>query len=122
MTAPTTLNGGTGVRARLSLNDAQSYLTASARALDGWYARHTGEARSYVTDGHETISLIDELLRELHRVRALLIGEIRHDEDQRAVRVDRLLAECRAARQRRAGDGREPGVPTPGRFGSGGAR
>ncbi len=108
MTAPTTPGHGASAGPRLSLSAAQSYLTTAEDALDGWYARQTTAMHTYVADGHEAIYLVDELLRELHRVRAALVGEIRTDDDERAVRVDRLLAECCAERERRAGASCEP--------------
>lgn len=86
---------------RLRLNEARAHLVAAADAIDGWYARQTTPGHSYVADGHEAIRLIDAATRELHRVRAALIGEIRADEDERAVRVDRVITEFRA---RRIGD------------------
>jgi hypothetical protein len=129
MTAPITPNQGTHAHPRLSLNGAQSYLTTAEDALDGWCARRTTKTHTYVEDGHEAIYFIDELLRELHRVRGALVDEIRVDEDERAVRVDRLLAQCRAERERRAVASREaPGLTgeaspvTSGTVDPGGAR
>src|SRR5215475_12687609 len=89
--------GGVAEGAQLSLTGAQCYLATAEDALDGWYARQTSQGRTYVADGHEAIYFIDQLLGELHRVRSALIGEIRADEDQRAARVDRLLARIRVA-------------------------
>jgi hypothetical protein len=112
MTATVLPDQGTHGHPGLSLNAAQSYLTTAADALDGWYARQTTATHTYVADGHEAIYFIDELLRELHRVRAGLVGEIRADEDERAVRVNRLLAQCRAERERCAAARREACGPT----------
>ena len=42
--------------------------------------------------GHEAIKDIDQLIAQLHQVRAQLVSELRQDEDIRAVRVDALLA------------------------------
>ena len=81
-----------------TLDGARSHLTAARIALDGWYTRQTTEEHTYVADGHDAIRLIDSATRTLYRVRGALIGEIRADEDERAARVDRLLAECRARR------------------------
>lgn len=47
--------------------------------------------------GHEAIKDIDQLIAQLHQVRAQLASELRQDEDIRAARVDALLA----ARQER---------------------
>jgi hypothetical protein len=66
-----------------------------------WYAQQTTEGHSYVGDGHEAIRLIDAATREPCGIRAELIGEIRDDEDERAARVDHMIAEFRA---RWAGD------------------
>jgi hypothetical protein len=86
---------------RLRVDEAQAHLAATCDALNGWYARRSGEGRSYVADGHEAIRLIDAATRELHRVHAALVGQIRADEDERGAWVDRMLAECRA---RQGGD------------------
>jgi hypothetical protein len=91
--------GGVAEGAQLSLTGAQCYLATAEDALDGWYARQTAQGRTSVADGHEAIYFIDQLLGELNRVRSALIGEIRADEDERAARVDRLLAEIRADRK-----------------------
>jgi hypothetical protein len=79
------------------LDQARAYLVAAAEAIDGWSARQTGEGHSYVGDGHEAIRLIDAATGELYRVRADLVQMIRADDDERAVRVDRMLAEARRA-------------------------
>jgi hypothetical protein len=49
--------------------------------------------------GHGAVENIDEILRELHALRGQLIGEMRADDDARAVRVDAMLAESRARRE-----------------------
>jgi hypothetical protein len=43
--------------------------------------------------GHEAIEEIDDLTRQLYRLREQLVGELRQDEDIRGARVDALLAE-----------------------------
>ena len=91
---------------RLSFTDAKSYLATAENALAGWYAHQTTKTSCYVADGHTVITSIDHLQRELHRIRAALIGEIRADEDERAVRVDRMLAESRALRAAQSSIGR----------------
>jgi hypothetical protein len=82
----------------LSFTNARNHLASAEAALDGWYARLTTTTGCYVADGHVVITSIDRLLRELHGIRGALIDEIRADEDERAVRVDRLLAESRTRR------------------------
>jgi len=47
--------------------------------------------------GHEAVKDIDQLIARLHQVRAQLVSELRQDSDIRAVRVDAMLAERRAA-------------------------
>jgi hypothetical protein len=79
-------------------------------ALDGWYARRTDPGHTYVRDGHEVVRLIDAATRQLYHVRAVLGGEIRADEDERAVRVDRLLADRRAERADPPTDRTDPGT------------
>lgn len=96
MSAGTTPSDDVAKGTRLSLSRAQSYLVT---ALNRWYGRLTTEGHTYVADGHEAIHVVDELLRELYRVRSALIGEIRADDDGGTARVDRLLAEIRAERE-----------------------
>lgn len=102
MASPTPANDVLA-QSRLSLNAAQSCLTVAEGALAGWYGRQMTATRTYVADGHDAIDAIDHLLREMYGIRAALITEIRVDEDERAVLVDRLLAQCRAEREARAG-------------------
>lgn len=45
--------------------------------------------------GHEAIKDIDQLMAQLHRVRAQLVSELRQDQDIRNARVDAMLAEHR---------------------------
>jgi hypothetical protein len=99
---------------RLRLDEAQSHLAAAADALDGWYARQTTEGHSYVGDGHHAIRLIDAVTRQLYRVRAALVGEIRDDEDERAVRVDRMIADFTARRAGVPSGGPDGGAPHDG--------
>jgi hypothetical protein len=83
---------------RLLMDEARAHVAAASNALDGGYARQTTARQNYVADGHEAIRLIDAATRELHQVRAALVGEIRADEEERAVRIDRVFAELRARR------------------------
>jgi hypothetical protein len=41
--------------------------------------------------GHAAVKDIDQLIAQLHQVRAQLLGELRQDEDIRAARVDAIL-------------------------------
>lgn len=50
--------------------------------------------------GHGAVLAIDELVGKLQKLRALLVSELRQDEDIRAKRVDALLAQCQAKRER----------------------
>jgi hypothetical protein len=52
--------------------------------------------------GHGAIKVIDEIVRDLYGLREQLVGELRADEDIRAVRVDAMLAEGRARREAEA--------------------
>jgi hypothetical protein len=51
-----------------------------------------------VKAGHDAIEAIDELIRDLHKLRGQLVTELRADEDMRAARVDAMLTEARARR------------------------
>jgi hypothetical protein len=52
-----------------------------------------------VRAGHGAIDVIDEITRDLYRLRDQLITELRTDEDVRGRRVDAMLAEARARRE-----------------------
>jgi hypothetical protein len=54
--------------------------------------------------GHGAIEVIDEIVRDLYQVREQLLGELRTDEDIRAVRVDAMLAEARATAEAEQAD------------------
>lgn len=45
--------------------------------------------------GHDAVTEIDNLCRQLYRLREQLVGELRRDEDIRAARVDAMLARGR---------------------------
>ena len=96
----------------LSFTNARNHPATAEAALDGWYTRLTITSYCYIADAHVAITSMDELVRELYRIRGALIDEIRTDEDERAVRVDRLLAESRAHRaaQDPAGPVQDPAV------------
>ena len=47
--------------------------------------------------GHEAIKDMDQLIAQLHQVRAQFVSELRQDEDIRAARVDTLLADRKTA-------------------------
>jgi hypothetical protein len=85
----------------LTLAAAESLLASASAALGGWLGRQTTATHTYVADGHEAIRLIDQLSRELYRVCGLLVQAIRTDEDERAVRVDVLIAQLRRERAER---------------------
>jgi hypothetical protein len=51
-----------------------------------------------INDGHAALEVIDEIVRDLYRLRNQLISELRTDEDVRSHRVDAMLAETRARR------------------------
>jgi hypothetical protein len=91
------ITGAVRALVQVGLEQARSHLAVAVDALDGWYARRA-DPHTYVQDGHEAIHLIDSATRDLYQVRSMLVGEIRADEDERAVRVDRLLADLRAGR------------------------
>lgn len=45
-----------------------------------------------ISSGHGAVKTIDQLIGQLHALRAQLIGEMRQDSYIRAVRVDAMLA------------------------------
>lgn len=47
---------------------------------------------------HQAVRLIDAAPRQLHHTRVALIGELRADHDERAIRADGMIAEFRAFR------------------------
>jgi hypothetical protein len=81
-----------------ALDGARFLLAAAAEALDGWVARRINPGHNYVRDGREAVPLLDAATRDLSRVRAVLVGQLRADEDERAARVDHLLADLQAGR------------------------
>jgi hypothetical protein len=62
-----------------------------------------GRGADAIKAGHGAVEVIDEIIRDLHALRGQLVGELRADDDARAVRVDAMLAESRARRE--AGNG-----------------
>ena len=82
-----------------------------AEDLDGWLARRAAPGRTYVQDGHDAIGRLDAATHLLYQVRAMLVSQLRADEDERAVRVDRLIAELREERAARSADQPELGAP-----------
>ncbi len=98
-----------GTRSRLA--EARSLLAAAAEDLDGWLARRAAPGRTYVQDGHDAIGRLDAATHLLYQVRAMLVSQLRADEDERAVRVDRLIAELREERAARSADQPELGAP-----------
>ena len=79
----------------LALDAARVGLAKAADALKGWSVR---DGHNYVKDGHEAIRLIDAAVQDLYRVREKLVSEIRVDENERAARVDRMIAEFKSQR------------------------
>ena len=96
-----------------SLAEADDRLSQACALLGEWHARQTdiGTGRTYVAAGHEAIRAIDAAGRALAACRGALVDELRRDEDQRAVRVDLMLAELRTLRAGR--EDPETGGPIP---------
>jgi hypothetical protein len=78
-----------------SLDRAVTRLRQAVGYLDEWHAQLTTETRSYVAAGQDALAAIDATLRALLDARAALAEEVRRDEDERASRVDELLARLR---------------------------
>lgn len=86
---------------RVQLNAARVSIGLAGLRLARW---HRGGAEDkpgdvYVAAGHDAVGHIDEALKALHAVRAALISELRKDQDERAVRVDAMLADIKERRQ-----------------------
>jgi hypothetical protein len=65
-----------------------------AIALAQWEYRDESKAQPHVRRAAgKAVDAIDEMLRELHLMRARLVNEIRAADDVAAARVDALLAE-----------------------------
>lgn len=79
---------------------AAAFVADAAGQLRLWAAKETDAVAgaSYVAAGHQAIREIDEAIHALHEARQALIGEIRVDDEERAIRVDLMLAGYRAAR------------------------
>jgi hypothetical protein len=110
---PTTLDA-TSVVVRSGPDQARTHLAAAASALDGWCSRRTDPGHTYVQDGHDAIRDLDAAVRVLHHIRSMLVGQIRTDEDERALRVERLHAGLRAERMARTADPPNPDAPSRG--------
>jgi len=52
-----------------------------------------------IKGAHRAIEVIDEIVRDLHRLREQLIGELRANEDALNARVERTLGEYRARQE-----------------------
>ncbi len=63
-----------------------------------------------IKGGHGAIEVIDEIVRDLYRLREQLIGELRADEDIRAVRAAAVLSDGRAQPEDIP---QPPGLPGP---------
>ena len=64
-----------------------------------WMARDDSKADAGARQAANTaMDEIDAMLRELHQLRARLVGEIRAADDATAARVDELLRQCREER------------------------
>jgi hypothetical protein len=71
-----------------------------AVALAQWMARDDSKADVGASQAANTaMDEIDAMLRELHQLRARLVGEIRESDDATAARVDAMLADRLAAAQ-----------------------
>ena len=57
-----------------------------------WADRANGDGRTYVGAGHDAVQRIDDALTALHEARRALARELRADEDERAARIDAMLA------------------------------
>jgi hypothetical protein len=73
------------------LEDSVGVLSVS---LGQW---QDGRPRAYARHAANTaMSAIDDMLRELHQMRARLVGEIRVSDDDAAARADAMLAGVKA--------------------------
>lgn len=90
---------------RIALNKARDALGKASAAMRVWHLGVSGTlpvTTNYVISGNEAIQSIDLAIAELHAARAALIAEYRRDDDQRAARVDAMLADMQM--QVRAGE------------------
>jgi hypothetical protein len=77
------------------------HLGVLGAALVTWGTRDDSMAQPEVTRaGHTAVEVIDAMLAELHRARQQLVDEIREHQDAELARVDAMLAELRAAKDR----------------------
>jgi hypothetical protein len=82
----------------VNTNLLQSHVDCLGDALIVWEHRDDTKAQPGVRRAaNVAMDAIDALLRELHQMRAELIGQIRVSDDANAARVDALLRE-RSAR------------------------
>jgi hypothetical protein len=83
-----------------ALSALHGHLGELETALALWESRDDTKAQPAVRQAaNDAIDAIDAALRELHGVRAQLVGEIRVSDDATAVRAADLLARVRHLRQ-----------------------
>ena len=69
-----------------------------AVAVAIWEARQEGKPDAHARRaGSAAVDAVDAMLRELHTIRARLVGEIRASDDVTAIRADKLLAGMRGS-------------------------
>jgi hypothetical protein len=73
--------------------DIREHVEELSFDLARWARRDESKAQAEVRRAaNEAMDAIDAALRELHKVRETLVGEIRQRDDAGAARVDALLA------------------------------
>ena len=79
----------------------RAQLGVLSQALDAWSEREVaaGATASQTRAGHQAVAAIDDMINVLYKVRARLVPELRAGADERARRVDAMLAEARARRE-----------------------
>jgi hypothetical protein len=74
------------------VTDVRERVEDLSAALALWALRDDAKAQPTVRRAaNDAVSAIDAAVRDLHLVRARLLGEIRHRDDATAARVDALL-------------------------------
>jgi hypothetical protein len=83
------------VSEQIDLGRVGDYLSAASAALRRWNQRLDTDAGTYVHAGRAAVDAIDSAIRVLHNARGRLTGQLREDDNERARRVDQMLAQRR---------------------------
>jgi hypothetical protein len=98
---------------RVDLAQVSEQVGVADAALTRWYTQQDTKAGNTLMTGNEAVAAIDTAVRSLWEARGRVTGELRAEENDRARRVDAMLAERRGERCLHAEDARHRTVYGP---------